>query len=406
MKSLKKGDTIWSIPFIIMLSINLFNSAGQYMIGSALPKYSNFLGAAPVIIGLTTSAFSISALLVRPVTGSALDYFRKKNLLVISLAITTLMYTTCAFTDNVKVLVATRLIDGIGASVKIPICLALATEFLPEEKVGSGIGIYSIAQAIASALGPGISLGMIERFGYRAALLFIAGVALVALLLALSIRTVPYTKPSYPFKISLKSVFAKEAMLPALIAVTLAMPYACTMTYLPIIGELHSIANIGLYFTVYSVVLFIARPLCGKMLDKVEFTRILIPSLLSYALSMVLISRSTALPGFLFAAVFSALGYGVAHPCLQSLCMKWVPKEKRGASGNTYYIGVDIGHFGGTLLTGQLVTSLLVSRGEAEAYSFAFMLLLVPIAISLFITVLAGRMRRKSNGKRKEGISA
>ena len=135
MKSLKKGDTIWSIPFIIMLSINLFNSAGQYMIGSALPKYSNFLGAAPVIIGLTTSAFSISALLVRPVTGSALDYFRKKNLLVISLAITTLMYTTCAFTDNVKVLVATRLIDGIGASVKIPICLALATEFLPEETV-------------------------------------------------------------------------------------------------------------------------------------------------------------------------------------------------------------------------------------------------------------------------------
>ena len=44
------------------------------------------------------------------------------------------MYTVCAFTDNVTVLVLTRFIDGIGASVKVPLCLALATEFLPEEK--------------------------------------------------------------------------------------------------------------------------------------------------------------------------------------------------------------------------------------------------------------------------------
>lgn len=402
-----KSNSIWNFPFIIMLCVNLFNSAGQYMIGSALPKYTNYLGASPFIIGLVTSAFSISALLVRPITGSALDYYRKKNMLVISLALTTLMYTVCAFTDNVTVLVWTRFIDGIGASVKVPLCLALATEFLPEEKVGSGIGIYSVAQAISSALGPGICLDIIERFGYKVSLLFIALIALVTLLLAMCIRSENYSRPSYPFRISLKKVLAKEAALPALIVLTLAMPYACTMAYLPIMGELYGISNIGLYYTVYSIVLFIGRPLCGKLLDKVYFTRILIPSLISYGISMVFISKSTSLAGFLIAGVFAAMGYGVAHPCLQSLCMKWVPKAKRGASGNTYYIGVDIGNFTGSLLTGQFITLLMDTKPEAEAYSSAFMFLLIPIAISMAVTVYAGYRRRSAyNGQRKESLPA
>lgn len=405
MLSDRKTSSIWNPAFIIMLTVNLFNSAGQYMIGSALPKYSNFLGASPVIIGLVTSAFSISALLVRPITGSALDYYNKKIMLTISLALTTVMYTVCAFTDNVTVLVLTRFIDGIGASVKVPLCLALATEFLPEEKVGSGIGIYSVAQAISSALGPGICLDIIEKFGYQASLLFIAFIALIALILALAIRSGPYARPDRPFAISLKNVFAKEALLPALIVLTLAMPYACTMAYLPIIGELHNVSNIGLYYTVYSIVLFIGRPLCGKMLDRVHFTRILIPSLISYAISMVFISASDKLSGFLIAGVFSAMGYGIAHPCLQSLCMKWVPKEKRGASGNTYYIGVDIGNFTGSLLTGKFIDTLLATESEADAYSHAFLLLLIPIAISLVVTIYAGCRRRMiDNGQRKEGL--
>lgn len=329
MLSDRKTSSIWNPAFIIMLTVNLFNSAGQYMIGSALPKYSNFLGASPVIIGLVTSAFSISALLVRPITGSALDYYNKKIMLTISLALTTVMYTVCAFTDNVTVLVLTRFIDGIGASVKVPLCLALATEFLPEEKVGSGIGIYSVAQAISSALGPGICLDIIEKFGYQASLLFIAFIALIALALALAIRSGPYARPDRPFTISLKNVFAKEALLPALIVLTLAMPYACTMAYLPIIGELHNVSNIGLYYTVYSIVLFIGRPLCGKMLDRVHFTRILIPSLISYAISMVFISASYKLSGFLIAGVFSAMGYGIAHP------MPPVPVHEMGAKRKT-----------------------------------------------------------------------
>lgn len=402
----ERNNSIWTIPFITLLAINLFNSAGQYMINSALTKYANYLGASPVIIGLISSAFSIAALVIRPVTGSALDYYRKKTMLCISLALTAVMYTICAFTDNVTVLICARFLDGIGASAKIPLCLALAAEFLPEDRVGSGISIYSVAQTISSALGPGICLFLIEKSGYRISLLFIALIALIAFALAITLSPGEYVKPDYKFRISFGSVFTREAILPALIILPLAMPYACTMSYLPIMGELYNISNIGLYYTVYSIFLFIVRPICGKLLDKVFFAWILIPSLICYAVSMIFTSKSVTLTGFLIASVFAAMGYGVAHPCLQSLCMKWVPKEKRGASGNTYYIGVDIGNFAGTLFTGQLISTLMVTRPAHEAYSFAFLLLIVPISVSLVVTVYAGFKRRKEeNGQQKAAVS-
>lgn len=402
----RSQSSIWNLPFILMMSVNLFNSAGQYMIGSALPKYANHLGATPVLVGLVSSVFSIAALAIRPVTGSLLDYFRKKTLLCISLSVTALMYFICAMSDNVNLLIAARFVDGIGASVKIPLCLALATEFLPEDKVGSGIGIYSLAQAIASALGPGISLGMINHWGYRPALLFIVLIALIALGIMISLKGEQYCHPDKPFKIRLSNIYAPEAVLPALIVLTLAMPYSATMAYLPIMGELYNITNIGVYYTVYSVALFIARPACGKMLDKVKFTKIIIPSLASYALAMLMMSRSTTLGGFLLSAVFAALGYGVAHPCLQSLCMKWVSKEKRGASGNTYYIGVDIGHFTGALLTGQLITSLMATNAEAAAYSKAFAFQVIPIGLSMCVALYTGYRRSlKENGKKENSFS-
>lgn len=401
MDSLKKlqnteGTTMWTIPFITMLLINLLNSAGQYMIGASLPKYADFLGASPVVVGLVSSIFSVAALVIRPVTGSALDYFRKKNMLCISLGITAVMYTICSFTDNVSVLIATRFIDGLGASVKVPICLALAANFLPEDKVGSGIGIYSLAQAISSALGPGVSLKIIAAVGYRPALLVTSGIAVLAFIMAFFLRGENYIKPEGSFRISLRNIFAKEALFPALIVLTLAMPYSCTMAYLSIMGSMYGIDDIGLFFTVYSVVLFAARPLCGKMLDKVDFTKIIIPSLISYAIAMVIISKARTLPAFLIAAVFAAFGYGVAHPCLQSLSMKWVPANRRGAGGNTYYIGVDIGHFAGAMITGQLITILMKTRPAAKAYSDGFMYQLIPIAISIVVAVIAGKNRRKA----------
>lgn len=401
-----KQSSIWSLPFVLMMSVNLFNSAGQYMIGAALPKYANHLGASPVLVGLVSSVFSIAALLIRPITGSALDYFKKKTMLCISLGVTALMYFICAISDNVGLLIAARFVDGIGASVKIPLCLALATEFLPEDRVGSGIGVYSLAQAIASALGPSISLEMINLWGYRPALLFIVLVALIALGVMLCLKGERYRRPEEPFRIRLSNVYAPEAVFPALIILTLAMPYSATMAYLPIMGELYNIKNIGIFYTVYSIALFIARPLCGKILDKVHFTKIIVPSLASYAVAMLLISRSTALGGFLVSAIFAALGYGVAHPCLQSLCMKWVPKEKRGAGGNTYYIGVDIGHFAGALLTGQLVTSLMAVNTEAAAYSKAFAFQVIPIGISVCMALYAGyRRSMKKHGQKENGLA-
>ena len=400
MAEAKKTGTIWSVPFLTILAINFFSSSCQYMIGTILPKYVNALGGTPVIVGFISSAFTVTALLVRPLSGASSDYFRKNRLLTAALAVTLLSYLIYPLTSNIHLIIAARLLDGIGASVKVPIMLAIASDILPEDRISSGIGIYSLMLALASAVGPSICLFAIQTFGYNCSMILVIVMLSAGLLLSLTLKdSADYVRPDHPFRPTLQGVIAKEALLPSLLIIPIAMPYACTLAYIPILGELHGLNSIGLYYTVFSVTLFIARPICGRLADRFDFSCIVIPSLACYAAAMVAIYKASSLTGFIIAAVFGALGYGVSHPCLQSLCMKQVPKNKRGAGSNTYYFGTDIGHLIGPILAGKLIMAFTPGGPSAaaplRAYSLTFLYLTVPILIALLVVVFYSLAARK-----------
>ena len=73
---------IWNTTFINILVVNFCHQMGQQMMNTLVPKYANALGANAYTVGLLSSVFAISSLLIRPVSTPAFDSFSKKKLLI------------------------------------------------------------------------------------------------------------------------------------------------------------------------------------------------------------------------------------------------------------------------------------------------------------------------------------
>lgn len=360
----------------------------QFMMNSLIPKYTEHLGATAVIVGMVSSMFAFTALGVRPIVGPATGYFKKHRLLAVSVGFIILAFVCYGVADSIPMIVAGRLLHGIGMGFLAPVSLALASDALPDDKIASGIGIFSLGQAAATAIGPSVGLALVDAFGYHTA--FFTGAALMVIVLVLTQRL----KSEEPrregrFRISVRNIFATEVWIPTLMMFFLGGAYSCIGAFILIFGLASGVDRIGLFFTAYAVCLVVSRPLVGKVSDRFGLDKAMIPGIVIYALSFVVISFSHSLPMFLIAGVISAFGYGVCHPTLQTLCMKLVTKERRGVAGNTSYIGMDVGFLLMPTLAGSVVTAVQHHGGSLlEGYSLMFRVMTIPIFIALVIYLM------------------
>jgi MFS family permease len=143
------------------------------------------------------------------------------------------------------------------------------------------------------------------------------------------------------------------------------------------------VENIGWFFTVNASTLFLARPLFGKLQDKYGFFKMIIPALLLFILSLLIISFSYSLIMFLVSAVLFGFGYGSAQPMINALCMKSVPSDKRGVASSTRFMGSDLGNIAGPIIASFLITI----KGYELMWRY--------MTVSIFIAIIAVLIFRK-----------
>lgn len=388
---MKKNDTIWTSAFITVFIANICAQMGQQMMQTLVPKFANFLGAPASLVGFVSSAFAVTALVIRPVSGPAMDSFSKKKLLIAAYAAIVIAFAGYSMSSSIGTVIAARFLHGVGVGVSAPLCLAMASNALPDHKMGSGIGIFSLGQAVAQAVGPNIGLNLSAAIGYNKT--FMVGTAIMAFAMGLSFFIHEEKTELPPFKIAMDRIVAKGAVRPSVIMFFLSMSYACISAFLAIYGAARGIEQIGLFFTAYAGTMLISRPVCGKLIDKFGFAKVLVPGTMLFAACFMLLSVAKSLPGFILAGVVGACGYGVCQPTVQSLCMRCAPKSQRGAAGNTAYIGTDCGMLAGPMVSGFVVDKLLASGTvETAAYSRMYLIMCIPMMLSL-VYFLAVRKR-------------
>lgn len=387
-----KPESIWSPTFAALLIANFFNAMGQATAGAVLPLFARDLGAATSVVGFVAGAFAITALAVRPFAGPAFDSYPKKRILLAAQGVIGTSMLLYSVAGSVPAVLATRLLHGVGMGCAAPVALSIVSQTLPSSRLNSGISIYALSQAAAQAVGPAFGIWLARTVGFSPVFsITAASIAMSLILVALLVKEPPEPEGGRPpYRLELRRAFAVRALGPTCVLMLFTMSFSCIGSFMAIYGDLRGVEQIGLYFTVYAVCLFVTRPLFGGLSDRVGTTRILVPSAVCFAASFVLISRAADLPGFLVAAVVAACGFGVSTPLIQATVFRCVPRTARGSASNTSFVGLDVGSIAGAYLGGVVIEALEPVLGsEVAAYSAMWIVMIAPIVagVVLFLAI-------------------
>ncbi|MFT9393779.1 MFS transporter, partial [Bifidobacterium sp.] len=370
---------IWNRSFISVCLANTLMSIALQICNVIIGKFTFSLGATAAIVGMVSGAFAWSSIVLKGISGPTIDALDRRYVVMAAMAVMGVAMVFYGVVGSVPELFAARFLQGAGQAFSTTCFIAMAADTLPREKMGTGLGFYALAAGIAQMVGPVVSLKVQAAYGYRP-VFFIAALVMFAGILAASQIKLP-PRVVKKFKLTFNNIIAKEALIPAFLMILLSGCYALVNPFLAIYSEQQGVgSNISFFFSVYAALLFLTRPLSGKLADRFGYA-IIVPMLGIFIVSFWLISVSTQLWMFLLAAVFFAFGYGGCQPVLQSMAMKLVPQERRGAGSSTNFIGSDLGNIIGPIIGGYIAQTL----GYQAMWQIMSVALVVGIVTMLFL---------------------
>ena len=177
---MKKPEKLMNAGFLILIAVSLITALGFNMITTLISSYAVSFGTELTAVGLISGIFSITALFFRPVGGFLSDFLNKKRICVYTTFLIALVIVFYALSPTVSILLVMRVLHGALFGINGTANMALATEFIPDDHMGEGLGYYGLGQVLAQIVGPTIGIAIRDAFGYRALFFIIAASTLLA----------------------------------------------------------------------------------------------------------------------------------------------------------------------------------------------------------------------------------
>lgn len=127
---------------------------------------------------ITTGYLLVLACII-PASSYLKKRFTTKSLFVTAICLFIIGTVMAAAAPVFSLLLAGRLIQGIGTGIALPLMFNIVLEQVPEERLGLMMGIASLITAMAPAVGPSLGGLIVNNFGWR--MIFIALLPLLVL---------------------------------------------------------------------------------------------------------------------------------------------------------------------------------------------------------------------------------
>jgi predicted MFS family arabinose efflux permease len=378
---------LWNPRFALLMCIGLISAMGFNMMMTIISLYAVSVGAGLTVAGAIAGAFSLSALVVRPIGGFLTDIMNKRRLCMIATALIGLCSLGYAASGSIPVLVILRLLHGAAFGISSSATVVLVSRCLPEARMAEGIGYYGLGQVVAQVCGPSLGLYIKDHLGYHSLFCLIAALSFLAAFLYLFLDYGEEEGPGQRlFSLSFDRLLAVECIAYALVGGMFSLCNGVVNSFLILSGEQRGIQGLGLFFSVSAAAIFVLRIVIGRFIDRADLTLVVDVSLAFGAASMLLVGIAPSLTLILVAAVMKAVGHSAAQISLQTACINKVSPLRTGVAVSTFYIGADIGQGFGPILGGE-ISNLFGYKAMFASYA------VLMLAVLLIFTIY---QRRKS----------
>lgn len=160
--------------FLVLLDVTIVNVA--------LPRIGSDLGTDIGGLQWVVDGYALALAALMLTSGTAGDLYGHRRVVLAGLVVFGAGSLACGLAPGVAVLVAARVVQGVGAALLLPGTLAIISRAFPEDAARArAIGVWAGIGSLALPAGPLLGGALTETLGWRAIFLLNVPIVLVAL---------------------------------------------------------------------------------------------------------------------------------------------------------------------------------------------------------------------------------
>ena len=351
---------LWSKNFILLLLGNFFVYQGILMLIPTFPVYIKQIGGSDLQASLPFAFVSISALIVRSISGNAADQFGRRPLLIVGMCLLLIFNCSYFVVSGIGMILVLRFCQGIGWGMTSTVLATIMSDIVPSKQRGEGTGYFALSIILGTSFATVLGIEALKRYNFDVILLIStllvgAGLLLTQGMSLVSTPKVLVTKNKEQGS-TWRNLFEKSAVLPAFLCFLHSITFGGIMSFIILFGQERGIENVGIYFVGHVLMILISRPFAGKLFDRKGHAFVIIPGVFLMIVGLGMLSYATSTYSLVAASLCYGLGYGAAHPSLQAWAIQRSPVERRGAANGTFLSSLDLGYAVGAVLLGLIAT--------------------------------------------------
>src|SRR5215469_15247352 len=162
------------------------------VVNVALPAIGRDLGASLAGLQWTVTGYTLSLAGLILLGGSLGDRVGRRRVFLIGVVWFALASAMCAAAPDIGVLIAARVLQGIGGALLTPGSLAIIQASFAKDERPRAVGAWSGLGGVAAAIGPVLGGWLVQAGGWR--WVFLLNLPLAAAVIVVTLRHVPETK--------------------------------------------------------------------------------------------------------------------------------------------------------------------------------------------------------------------
>ena len=141
------------LPWLIAVAF-FMESLDTTILNTGVPAIARALHVVPLSMRSVLSSYTLSLAVFIPVSGWMADRFGTRRVFAAAIAVFTLGSLLCGVTNDISFLVASRLLQGLGGAMMVPVGRLTLVRTFPKAELVKAMSFVAVPSLVAPMLGP------------------------------------------------------------------------------------------------------------------------------------------------------------------------------------------------------------------------------------------------------------
>jgi EmrB/QacA subfamily drug resistance transporter len=152
---------------VIVACANFMQNLDSTVIATALPEIARSLGEEPLRLNLALTSYLLSLAVFIPLSGWTADRFGARTVFRFAIAVFILGSIACGFAESLPMLVAARVLQGMGGSMMLPVARLVLLRSVPKSELVGAMAWLTIPALIGPIVGPPLGGLIVTLFSWQ-----------------------------------------------------------------------------------------------------------------------------------------------------------------------------------------------------------------------------------------------